>query len=44
MPLVEKYWGGWKAGTAAPVDDSRRSRAPTGPLYVHVPWTSDTLP
>ena len=23
---------------------SRRSRAPNGPQYVHVPWTSDTLP
>ena len=26
LPLVEKYWGGWKAGTARRVDISRRSR------------------
>ncbi|MEP6919168.1 MAG: pitrilysin family protein, partial [Acidobacteriota bacterium] len=43
MPLVEKYWGGWKAGTggaaAIPAEP-----APKGPLYVHVPWSSQTLP
>ena len=42
-PLVEKYWGGWKAGTSAPAQIPREP-APKGPMYVHVPWASDTLP
>ena len=42
-PLVEKYWGGWKAGTGAPAPIPQEP-APKGPMYVHVPWASDTLP
>src|SRR5215467_9632036 len=43
VPLVEKYWGGWKGGSATPVQIPKEP-APTGPKYVHVPWSSDTLP
>jgi zinc protease len=43
LPLVEKYWGGWTGGTATPADIPKEP-APAAPMYVHVPWTSDTLP
>jgi zinc protease len=43
LPLIEKYWGGWKGGTATPPDVPREP-APKGSQYVHVPWPSDTLP
>jgi len=43
LPLVEKYWGGWKGGSSAPVEIPKEP-PPDGPKYVHVPWTSDTLP
>src|SRR4051794_14646002 len=43
LPLVEKYWGGWKAGTGAPTTIPPEP-PPAGPQYVHVPWASDTLP
>jgi zinc protease len=43
LPMVEKYWGGWKGSTAQPAAIPREP-APQGPMYVHVPWTSDTLP
>jgi zinc protease len=43
LGLVEKYWGGWTSGTAAPPDIPREA-ATKGPMYVHVPWASDTLP
>jgi len=43
LPLVEKYWGPWKAGTSTTASIPREP-APKGPLYVHVPWTSETLP
>jgi zinc protease len=43
LPIVEKYWGSWKAGGAAATAIPKEP-APTGPLYVHVPWASDTLP
>src|SRR5262245_19927946 len=43
MPLVEKYWAGWKGGAATPPNVPQES-APKGPQYVHVPWQSDTLP
>lgn len=42
IPMVEKYWGGWKRGTYKvdiPVEP-----APKGPVYAHVPWPADTLP
>jgi zinc protease len=43
LPLVEKYWGGWKAGGAASVAIPQEP-PPAGAAYVHVPWSSDTLP
>ena len=43
MPLVEKYFGSWKGGAAAPVEIPKEP-APTGPRYAHVPWSSTTLP
>ena len=43
MPLIDKYWGGWKAGTAEPAAIPEEP-APKGPLYAHVPWPGDTLP
>ena len=42
IPLVEKYWGGWKRGTHSAVIPEEPP--PTGPRYAHVPWTSPTLP
>jgi predicted Zn-dependent peptidase len=42
LPLVEKYWGPWKAGTYkvdVPVEPQ-----PSGPVVAHVPWTAPTLP
>jgi zinc protease len=44
LPLVEKYWGAWKSGTAAPAVAIPTEPRPKGPQYAHVPWTSDTLP
>jgi zinc protease len=43
MPLVEKYWGNWKGGSSTPVQIPQEP-PPNGPKYVHVPWTSETLP
>ena len=42
MPLIEKYWGGWKHGTFSV--DIPKEPAPTGPKYAHVAWSSPTLP
>jgi zinc protease len=42
LPLVEKYWGGWKRGSFTV--DIPREPAPKGPIYAHVPWSSATLP
>jgi zinc protease len=42
FPLLEKYWGSWKAGTYkvdVPVEPQ-----PSGPVVAHVPWTAPTLP
>ena len=42
LPLVEKYWGPWKAGSYkvdVPVEPP-----PAGPVVAHVPWTAPTLP
>src|SRR6476620_2169972 len=43
LPMVEKFWSGWKpcGSTAVSIP---KDPAPAGPRYVHVPWTSDTLP
>jgi zinc protease len=43
MPLVEKYWGVWKGGSATQPNVPQEP-APKGAQYVHVPWQSDTLP
>ena len=42
LPLVEKYWGGWKRGSHTV--DVPREPAPKGPVYAHVPWKTKTLP
>jgi len=42
MPLVEKYWGKWQRGTFS-VDIPQEPPA-KGPIYVHVPWPTNTLP
>ena len=42
IPLVQKYWGGWKRGNykaAIPVEPP-----PSGPKYAHVDWTTPTNP
>jgi len=42
LPLVEKYWGGWKPGSfkaSIPVEP-----APSEKVVQHVPWTAPTLP
>src|SRR4029077_775357 len=43
LPMVEKYWGAWKAGTGAQVNIPKEPE-PSGPRYAHVPWSSPTLP
>jgi zinc protease len=43
LPLVEKYWGRWKGGTAEPVAIPKEP-PPNGPRYAHVPWPTPTLP
>src|SRR5262245_24118071 len=43
LPLIEKYWGGWKNGGAAPPAIPKEP-APKGPYYAHVPWPSETAP
>jgi len=47
LPLVQKYWGAWKGvssgGSARPVQIPKEP-PPSSAKYVHVPWTSDTLP
>ena len=43
MPLVEKYWAGWKGSAEGPPNVPQEP-APSGSRYVHVPWPSDTLP
>ncbi len=43
MPLVEKYWGGWKAGAPAQVQIPQEP-APKKAQYAHVTWPADTLP
>jgi len=43
LPLIEKYWTGWKSG-GAPPPAIPKEPAPKGPYYAHVPWTSETSP
>jgi zinc protease len=40
--LVEKYWGGWKKGTATA--EIPPEPPPAGPVRAHVPWDAPTLP
>jgi zinc protease len=42
IPLVEKYWGGWKGGSY--VVDIPVEPPPSKAVYAHVPWSTDTLP
>jgi zinc protease len=42
MPLIEKYWGGWKRGSFTV--DIPQEPPSTAPVYAHVPWPSETLP
>ncbi|MGA7613915.1 MAG: pitrilysin family protein [Thermoanaerobaculia bacterium] len=42
IPLVEKYWGGWKRGSfKAEIPQEPPS---TAPVYTHIDWPSPTLP
>ena len=43
LPLVEKYFGAWTAGTTAPPEIPKEP-PPAGPRYAHIPWSSPTLP
>jgi zinc protease len=40
--LVEKYWSGWRRGGHKV--EIPKEPPPKGPVYAHVPWTSQTLP
>jgi zinc protease len=42
LPLVEKYWGGWKRGAYSA--DIPLEPPPTQAVYAHVAWPADTLP
>jgi zinc protease len=42
LPLVEKYWGGWKRGQQKV--EIPQEPEPKGPVYAHVPWEAPTLP
>ena len=42
LPLVEKYWGGWKPSNFKV--EIPQEPPPSGPLYAHVPWPSPTIP
>lgn len=44
LPLVEKYWGGWQKATPTPKVEIPQEPPPSGPIYVHVPWSTPTLP
>ena len=42
IPMIEKYWGGWKPGNykaTIPVEPPAK-----GPVYTNVPWSTETLP
>ena len=42
LPLVEKYFGSWKRGTSEPVKIPQEPPS-NGPVYVHVPWQTETV-
>ncbi|MGE5275970.1 MAG: M16 family metallopeptidase, partial [Acidobacteriota bacterium] len=43
LPLVEKYWGGWKPGSGEQVAIPQEPPA-KGAQYAHVPWQTPTAP
>jgi zinc protease len=43
MPLVEKYFGGWKPGSGEKVAIPQEPPA-KGAVYAHVPWQTPTAP
>jgi zinc protease len=42
IPLVEKYWGGWKPGRYKV--DIPKEPEPQAAVFAHVPWPTQTLP
>src|SRR5262249_7622972 len=42
IPMIERYWGGWKRGSYNAAIPQLPS--PRGPDAAHVPWSSPTLP
>jgi zinc protease len=42
IPMVEKYWSGWKRGSFNVTIP--QEPPPNGPVYAHVPWPDKTLP
>jgi zinc protease len=42
IPLVEKYWGGWKPGRYKV--DIPKEPQPQAAVFAHVPWPTQTLP
>jgi zinc protease len=42
LPLVERYWGGWKRGSYKV--DIPQEPEPKAPVYAHVAWETKTLP
>lgn len=42
IPLIEKYWSGWKRGSYKV--DIEQEPAGKGQIYAHVPWKTPTLP
>jgi zinc protease len=42
VPMVEKYWGGWKRGSHTV--EIPKEPEPKAAVYAHVPWPSPTLP
>ncbi|MGH2631964.1 MAG: M16 family metallopeptidase [Tepidiformaceae bacterium] len=43
VALVEKFWGAWRSGDAAPTIIPQEPPA-EGPVTAHVPWSTATLP
>ncbi len=43
LPLVEKYWGGWKPGSGEKIAIPQEPPA-KGAQYAHVPWQTPTAP
>jgi zinc protease len=43
LALVQRYWGAWRAGNAAPVSVPQEP-APSGPVAATLSWPAPTLP